>query len=85
MSIRWEPLKGEWLKRTRGMSFEEIVSAKFVGITEHARRSHQKLMLFELDGYIWVVPYVRDGDDRFLKTAFPSRMYTKKWVRGELR
>lgn len=84
MSIRWDPLKSEWLKRTRGISFEEIVSTKFVGITEHPGRSHQKLMLFELDGYIWVAPYVRDGDDRFLKTAFPSRMYTKKWIRGEL-
>ena len=51
MSIRWDPLKSEWLKRTRGMSFEEIVSAKFVGITEHPKRSHQKLMLFELDGF----------------------------------
>ena len=84
MGIRWDPLKNEWLKRTRGVSFEEIVSAKFVGITEHPRRSHQKLMLFELNGYIWVAPYVRDGADRFLKTAFPSRMYTKKWIRGEL-
>ena len=84
MSIRWDPLKSEWLKRTRGVSFEEIVSAKFVGITEHPKHSHQKLMLFELDGYIWVAPYVWDGGDRFLKTAFPSRVYTKKWIRGEL-
>ena len=85
MSIRWDPLKSEWLKRARGVSFEEIVSARFVGITQHPKRSHQKLMLFELDGYIWVAPYVSDGDDRFLKTAFPSRIYTKKWIRGELR
>ncbi|MBI3551554.1 MAG: hypothetical protein HY077_03485 [Elusimicrobia bacterium] len=55
MSIRWDPLKSEWLKRTRGVSFEEIVSAKFVGITQHPKLSHQRLMLFELDGYIWVV------------------------------
>ena len=85
MGVRWDPLKSEWLKRARGVSFEEIVSARYVGIAEHPKRPHQKLMLFELDGYIWVVPYVRDGDDSFLKTAFPSRMYTKKWIRGELR
>ena len=84
MSIRWDSLKSEWLKQTRGVSFEELVSSRFIGITEHPKRPHQWLMLFELNGYIWVAPYVRDGEDRFLKTAFPSRMYTKKWIRGEL-
>lgn len=85
MAIRWDPLKNEWLKRTRGVSFEEILRAPFVTVEEHPRRPHQKLMLFELDGYIWTVAYVRTGDDIFLKTLFPSRMYTKKWIQGELR
>ena len=85
MAIRWDPVKNEWLKRTRGVSFEEILRARFVSIEEHPKRPHQKLMLFELDGYIWTVPYVRNGDDVFLKTLFPSRMYTRKWIRGELR
>lgn len=84
MAIRWNPLKSDWLKRTRGVSFEEVTNSRFLGITEHPSRSHQKLMLFELGRYVWVVPFVRDGDDRFLKTAFPSRTYTKKWLRGEL-
>lgn len=85
MAARWDPLKNEWLKRTRGVSFEQILRATFVTIEVHPKRPHQKLMLFELDGYIWTVPYVEDGDDVFLKTAFPSRIYTKKWIRGELR
>lgn len=85
MAIRWDPLKNAWLRRTRGVSFEEILRATFVTIEEHPKRPHQKLMLFELDDYIWTVPYVRSGDDVFLKTIFPSRMYTKKWIRGELR
>lgn len=85
MAIRWDTLKNKWLKRTRGVSFEEIIRATFVTIEEHPKRPHQKLMLFELDGYIWTVPYVRTGDDVFLKTLFPSRMYTKKWIRGELK
>ena len=85
MIIRWDPLKNAWLKRMRGVSFEEILRATLVTIEEHPKRPHQKLMLFELDGYIWTVPYVRTGDDVFLKTIFPSRMYTKKWIRGEFR
>lgn len=84
MNIRWDPLKSEALKRTRGVSFEDILRATFVTIEQHPKRPHQKLMLFDLDGYIWTVPYVRTGDGVFLKTLFPSRMYTKKWLRGEL-
>ncbi|NNN07283.1 MAG: toxin [Elusimicrobia bacterium] len=84
MSIRWDPLKNEWLKRTRGISFEDILRAPFVAIEQHPKRPNQKLMLFEREGYIWVVPYVENGEEVFLKTLFPSRMYTKKWIRGEL-
>lgn len=84
MSIRWDPLKNDCLKRTRGVSFEEIVRAAFVATIEHPKREHQKFLLFEINDYIWVVPYVRNGDEIFLKTAFPSRVYTKKWIRGEL-
>ena len=85
MAIRWDPAKSAWLKSSRGISFEDILHERLVAIEEHPRRPHQKLMLFELDDYIWVVPYVRTGDDIFLKTMFPSRAYTKKWIRGELR
>ena len=85
MAIRWDPLKNEWLKRARGVSFEEIVRAAFVTTIEHPKRRHQKYLLFEIDRYIWAVPYVSDGGDIFLKTAFPSRVYTRQWTRGELR
>ena len=85
MRIRWDPLKNEWLRRARGVSFEALVSATLVTTIEHPKRQDQRYLLCEIDGYIWVVPYVSDGDGIFLKTAFPSRVYTKKWIRGELR
>ncbi|MCX5790535.1 MAG: toxin [Elusimicrobia bacterium] len=84
MSIRWDPIKNEWLKHARGISFEEVVRATFVTTIEHPKRQHQKFLLFEIHDYIWAVPYVRNGDEIFLKTAFPSRVYTRKWIRGEL-
>ena len=84
MPIRWDPLKSELLKRTRGVSFEDILKARLIGVEEHPKKPHQKLMLFELNRYIWTVPYVTKGDELFLKTLFPSREYTKKWLRGEL-
>ncbi|MFA6317033.1 MAG: toxin [Elusimicrobiota bacterium] len=84
MTIRWDPAKSALLKRTRGVSFEEILHARLVSIQEHPKKRHQKLMLFELDEYIWTVPFVRSGKEIFLKTLFPSRTYTKKWLAGEL-
>ena len=85
MPIRWDPRKNDWLKRTRGVSFEEILSTTFVAIEVHPKRSNQNLLLFEINGYIWIVPYVTRGDELFLKMLHPSREYTKRWTRGEFK
>jgi hypothetical protein len=50
---RWSLLKSERLKRTRGISFEEIISAKLVGIKKHPSRKNQNVMLFEYKRYIY--------------------------------
>ncbi|MCX5699800.1 MAG: toxin [Candidatus Omnitrophica bacterium] len=83
--IRWSQLKSERLKKTRGVSFEEIVSAEFVSIKTHPKRLDQNIMLFKLKGYIWIVPYVEEKDYIFLKTLYPSRKFTKLYKRGELK
>ncbi len=82
--VRWSSAKSRELKRRRGVSFEEIIRARLVAVKEHPSRSHQSIMLFELGGYVWIVPYVARGEEIFLKTLFPSRKYTRKWRRGEL-
>lgn len=83
--FRWSELKSARLKRTRGVSFDEIIQAKLVGTTEHPKRPGQYLMLFEHKNYVWAVPCVEQGDDVFLKTLYPSRKYTKLYQRGELK
>lgn len=80
----WSPAKSEWLKRKRGKSFEEIVLSTFVCSEDHPRRQHQKYLLFEVDGYIWSAPAVLGDGIYFLKTAFPNRVFMRKWIRGEL-
>ncbi len=82
--IRWDPAKSERLKRTRGVSFEEILQAELVATLGHAKRANQELLLFRYLDYIWVVPYVVHGEEMFLKTLFPSRKYTKLDLKGEL-
>ena len=83
--IRWNLLKSERLKRTRGVSFEEIIQSKLIAVKKHPKKTHQDLMLFEYKGYIWVVPYVETEQEIFLKTLYPSRSYTKLHRRGEVR
>ena len=82
--IRWNLLKGERLKRTRGVSFEEILRARLMAIRKHPKKENQKVMLFEYRGYIWVVPFVENENEIFLKTLYPSRLYTRTYRRGEL-
>ena len=82
--IRWNLLKSERLRRTRGASFEDIVQAKLVAVKRHPHKVHQHIILFEYRGYIWVVPYVETEEGIFLKTLYPSRKYTALYRRGRL-
>ena len=83
-SFDWNPLKDDRLKKTRGLGFEEILKARLIDIRNHPTCSEQEIMLFEREGYIWVVPFVRMGEISFLKTIYPNRKYTKMFERGEL-
>ena len=80
--LRWDREKNERLKKDRGISFEQLVDARFVGLERHPVKPHQKLMIFEFRHYAWVVPYVEAENYYFLKTAFPSRKHSKKYLGG---
>jgi len=80
--FRWSDQKNEELKATRYISFEELLSSRLIGIENHPRKNHQWYLLFEFDKYVWAVPFVEDEQHFFLKTAFPSRKYTKKYLGG---
>ena len=82
--LRWALSKSEELKRTRGVSFEEIIHAELLAVKEHPSRPHQKILLFKFRDYVWVVPFIEREGEIFLKTLFPSRKYTKMWRAGEL-
>ncbi|MEZ4549894.1 MAG: DUF4258 domain-containing protein [Desulfobacterales bacterium] len=71
------------MKRERGISFEEIAylieSGQIIGIEENPGHPNQKMYVLEIDEYAIIVPYVEKNNEIFLKTAFPSRKYTKKY------
>lgn len=81
--FRWNSEKSRKLKESRGFSFEEIIEGKLISAETHPARENQRVLLFEYRRYIWVVPCVVEKDYIFLKTAFPSRKYTRKYERGD--
>ncbi len=80
--IRFSLEKNTELKTKRDVTFGELLNARFIGIEGNKNRKNQRFMLFEFKKYVWVVPYVEDKDHYFLKTAFPSRKYTKQYLGG---
>ena len=82
--ITWNPLKNERLKKTRGVSFEEVLQAELIVFIKHPGIPHQSLMLFWHNHYVWAVPYVETENGMFLKTVYRSRKFTKMHKRGEL-
>ena len=79
--LSWDINKNEKLKKERGISFEEIAylieSGNIVAIEQNPNRPNQKVYVLEIDEYMVIVPFVEDENEIFLKTAFPSRKYTK--------
>lgn len=85
-ALRWNPFKNEWLRLTRGVTFNDLIQQGiFLGTRHHPTRSHQQILLFKYGDHIWVVPYVKEGNRIFLKTLYPSRKHTKLYKRGALR
>ena len=80
--------KNQFLIKERGISFEEIIVAlsngKLLDTIEHqnlAKYPHQKIYTVDLNGCVYLVPFVRkDKQTVFLKTIFPSRKLTKIYL-----
>ncbi len=87
MIFDWNKEKNKALHKKRNINFEEVVIAISEGfvidILEHPnkeRYKNQYLIIVQIDDYAYVVPSVIDGDIWFLKTIYPSRKYTKKYL-----
>ena len=86
--LNWNSDKNETLKCERGISFEEIAflieSGHIIGIEKNIGRPNQNIYILEIENYAYLVPFVENDKEIFLKTAFPSRKYTKRYgLKGE--
>lgn len=82
----WNYEKNEFLKEERGISFEEIVFNIQIGnevdIYDHPNQERypgQKVSVVVIEGYAYLVPFVENEDEIFLKTIIPSRKATKQY------
>jgi uncharacterized DUF497 family protein len=88
--FRWDNDKNELLKNNRGVCFEQVVilmeREDIFETVEHPNQNKylgQKIATVRIDDYAYLVPYVQESDEIFLKTIIPSRKATNKYMRSK--
>jgi len=88
--IEFAEEKNLLLKETRGVGLEDVVIAiegeKILGDIKHSSKKypHQRILVIKIKEYVYAVPYVIDKKRKviFLKTVYPSRVLTDKYMKG---
>jgi hypothetical protein len=55
-------------------------------VLEHPNKEQypgQMIFVVDVEGYVYLVPYVETEESVFLKTIIPSRKMTKKYLKGD--
>ena len=85
----WNHEKNELLKEERQISFEDVVfyieQGFLLDILEHPNQEEyqgQKIFVVQIDEYAYLVPFIEDEREIFLKTIIPSRKATRKYLKG---
>lgn len=91
MSVKifaWNEDKNTLLKSERQVCFEDVIISIEMGfllnILEHPNQEKykgQKVLVVQIDDYVYLVPFVENETEVFLKTIIPSRQATKKYLR----
>ena len=86
-AVEWSAEKNAELKARFGFGFERVLVALASGALldqgahlNAEKYRHQQQFVVEIDAYAWIVPFVTDGEQIFLKTLFPSRKATKEFL-----
>jgi len=83
----WNKQKSALLRSSRGIGFEEVVNTinegDVLAVIKHpnSKKHHnQKIYIINFDNYVYCVPFIEGEETYFLKTIYPSRKYTKKFL-----
>ena len=85
--FNWNPDKNQQLIQERGLSFESVVfhinQGHVLDDLKHpnqAKYPNQRMLVINIDDYAYLVPYVENEKEYFLKTVIPSRKATKQYL-----
>jgi uncharacterized DUF497 family protein len=88
--INWNTEKSLNLKALRGICFEDIVfyieNGDILDDYQHPNQKkypEQRIMVIRINNYAYLVPYVEDEEELFLKTIIPSRKATESYFGGK--
>jgi len=88
VSYRWNHEKNLKLKLERNVSFDQLVMhverGDLLDVIRHPNRSkfpHQQVLVVQMKDYVYAIPFVEVGEERFFKTIIPSRKLTKQYLR----
>jgi len=83
----WNSVKNEELIKERGISCERITyhieKKEVLDIIKHPNTSkypNQRMFIINIDNYAYLVPFVENDSEIFLKTIIPSRKATRKYL-----
>lgn len=85
--FNWNNEKNEQLRAELGITFEEMLfhieHGDLLDVLEHPnpeRYPGQRILVVGVNDYAYLVPYVEDDRELFLKTIIPSRKATKQYM-----
>ena len=86
-SINWNTEKSLALKTLRGICFEDVVffieRGEILDDYLHPNQKTypgQRIMVISVANYAYLVPYVENEEELFLKTIIPSRKATQRYI-----
>jgi uncharacterized DUF497 family protein len=84
--INWNTEKSNHLKTERGICFEDIVfyieKGEILDEYTHPNQQEypgQRSMVIGISNYAFLVPYIENDEELFLKTIIPSRRATQRY------
>lgn len=89
-TIKFNEEKNQLLKATRGIGFEDVLKAlkekQLLADISHPsnKRLNQRVYVIKIKDYAYAIPYVLNTEKQeiFLKTLYPSRVFTEKYMKG---
>ena len=90
-SINWNTKKSVALKSFRGICFEAVVffveRGDILDDYLHLNQKDypgQRIMVINMANYAYLIPYVENDEELFLKTIIPSRKATQRYLGEKL-